>query len=108
MNGTSPEPQSQLECLFCTGETKGHAIHGLEGIPLCVECRNKFIYLRYLADPNSGSVMGFKCSACGFECDVPGIMECVNDGEGGEMSFVTKVDRMHNFCQSCGVSSKPT
>lgn len=94
------------DCYLCGGESVPHGIHGLDEVALCDDCRNKFVYLRYLADPTSGSVMGFKCRECGFECDVPGGMECVNDGEGGEMTFVTKVDKQHKFCQSCGASSR--
>jgi len=93
------------ECYLCGGEGKQHGIHGLDEVELCGECRNKFIYLRYLADPVSGSVMGFTCSECGFECDVPGMMECVTDDDG-EMTFITKIDTQHNFCQSCGAQSK--
>lgn len=94
------------DCYLCGGESVPHGIHGLDEIELCEDCRNKFVYLRYLADPAAGSVMGFKCGECGFECDVPGGMECVNDGEGGEMTFVTKVDKQHKFCQACGAASR--
>ena len=92
------------ECYFCAGERVPHGIHGLEEIELCEDCRNKFVYLRYLADPTAGSVLGFKCSACGFECDVPGVFE--TEVVDGEPVHTIKVDNQHKFCQSCGVPSR--
>jgi hypothetical protein len=93
---------TESTCYLCGGEGKKHGIHGLDEIELCDDCRNKFVYLRYLADPLQGSVMGFKCSSCLFECDVPGAIDY--DAENGV--FIVKVDKQHNFCQNCGHPSK--
>lgn len=93
------------DCYLCGKEGQQHGIHGLDEIALCAACRNKFIYIRYLADPTSGSVLGFKCNACGFECDVPGVLVSTRDDKG-DLGFEMKVDTQHNFCQSCGHSSR--
>ena len=92
------------ECYLCTHVPMDHRIHGLDEIELCYECQQKFIYLRYLADPTSGSVLGFECKYCGFTCDVAGIVE--QKMVDGEMTHTVKVDNQHKFCQSCGESSR--
>ena len=95
---------SKGECYLCTHTPTDHGIHGLDDIELCDECRTKFVYLRYLADPNQGSVLGFECKQCGFQCDVPGVIE--TEIKGSEATFVVRVDQQHNFCQACGAPSK--
>lgn len=95
---------SKGECYLCTHVPTDHGIHGLEEVELCEDCRLKFVYLRYLADPTSGSVLGFECKACGFQCDVPGGVE--TEIVDGESVFTVKVSTQHKFCQSCGASSR--
>lgn len=60
--------------------------------------------MRYLSDPNAGSVLGFQCSECGFTCDVPGMIESVTVND--KVEHTIKVDSQHKFCQSCGKPSR--
>ena len=97
---------SEGECYLCGHVVTPHGIHGLDEIGLCDDCRNKFVYLRYLADPLSGSVLGFECKQCGFTCDVPGVIE--SEMVDGEMVHTVRVDKQHKYCQSCGASARTT
>jgi hypothetical protein len=65
-------------------------------------CRDKFVTLRFWTDPTQAGVLGFKCSNCGFECDVPGKIEFNKENKEFEM----KVDSQHKFCQNCGTPSR--
>ena len=92
-----------MTCYFCNAEvTKPHGIHGADDYDLCRSCRDKFVTLRFWTDPTQSGVLGFKCSNCGFECDVPGKIEFNKENNEFEM----KVDSQHKFCQNCGTPSR--
>ena len=94
---------SDNPCYFCNAPAPTpHGIHGCDDFDVCIDCRSKFITMRFFADPRQQELLGFECRSCGFTCDVPGKVQFNQDT--GE--FETLVDSMHNYCQNCGTASK--
>lgn len=93
---------SNDDCHFCTAPATPHGIHGAEHVALCKDCRDKFVLLRWWADPAQQSLLGFTCKKCGFTCDVPGKVEPSQTSN----EYEVKVDSKHNYCQNCGEPSR--